>query len=191
MISLSTSFKCIIILASLLLFIGCKAKNKIKESNTDYTTSEISITAYDLSEDRSPFSSGGDEIMVFIFGDSNQEEPVLLYNTYHLVNQKPDTVAYSISSINKYYEHYTVVLIEIDENMVIEQELSDSIRKNIPLLEKSFNNKDLSVIKAIIKDNDVLGIKHIDQTKLFHQKGKITFKGTHLMDSYHYTINWY
>lgn len=173
-----------------LLTTSCFSGKKIKQEDSPYKTSRIYIKALDLSEDRNAFSSGNDEIMHFIYGDSANNKHVLLYNTYHIVTKTPDTVSYTIKAVDNKYKSYTMVLIEIDENNVIDQVISDSIRNNIKRLEKAFVSKDLESISNIIEDNDLLGIQRVTGTDLFLKKGSVEFKGTHLFDKYNYKISW-
>ena len=75
-------------------------------------------------------------------------------------------------------------IIEIDTDKKLEL-IEPQIRKNHQALIKAFASKDYSMIERYLKDDDILGIKEIEN----FERGKIIeISDIHRMDRYHYQI---
>lgn len=75
-------------------------------------------------------------------------------------------------------------IIEIDTDRKLEL-IEPQIRKNYNALLNAFTIKDYSMIEKYLKDDDILGIKIIEN---FERETILEISDIHRMDRYHYLI---
>lgn len=165
----------------------CKAKGYAAQSDKKL---QFSIIAHDLSEDRNAFSTHNDEILFVLSSWNDSNQPQTVYHSYFVATNPPDSHSFTIDNFQDHFENYAITLLEIDESVIEQKELLDSLNNNLLTLKKVFETKNLGVIKEILGDNDILGIFVSKQVNINWNKGKISIKGKHLFDPYNYEVFW-
>lgn len=184
-----------IILFLLIIFFSCS--RKVYEINNNQSSIkrltkngrfECKLTAYDLTEDVSQFSTKNDELMLFVYIDSmNNQYPKLIYQDYFVIDSLHKTKIFALNDSNMYGSMLTFVLIEIDSRKNLKQ-IEPVVRLNLVDLTDTTQNIDIKSINELFGDDDLLGIKRIPLSELSKKDFILDFKGIHLFDSYNYRI---
>ena len=150
---------------------------------------KVNIEAKDLSEDMNQMSTGNDEIIILIydFSDSiNLNSPLVSKqllldksNSNKTFRHNLDSAAYSVSKL-------LVFLIESDTDRSLET-LEPVIRIHYKAIEKAYKNHDFNSIEKYLGDEDVLGVKTINNPD-WNKGLQVHFKGIHKLDFYDYRI---
>lgn len=175
-----------------LFFYACKIVQpkpfeKNKDSSLHLSDSlTIIIASTNLSEDMSSLSSNDDEIALFVYSYTDSiidQPPFIAYNGILSKTKMIDTTYFHpIKKIT--HKNLIVFIIEIDTDKKIEF-IEPQIRKNHQALLKAYATKDYSMIERYLKDDDILGIKEIEN---FERGMSIEISDIHRMDRYHYQI---
>jgi len=140
----------------------------------------ISISAINLSEDGSIFSSGEDEILLLLFNYSGGQPTELMHTHSYTFNKKNEYYKIVTEPLN--VDSLLVVLIEMDTNNALEI-IPEKIVSQHKELYSAYQNHDLMSIETILGDDDLLGIRAIGK-----DERSIEFKGAWRTDRYEYLV---
>ena len=162
------------------------------KNTTRYQLTELkSITAIDLSEDRSILSTKNDEIMISFFNFVTSSDTLwTIENDFYLSNLIFDSLTQTHilhqSLENQTPENNWIICItEIDEDHSEKQ--THQKLKLLLLTEKHHAFTSKSKVDDLIKDNDFLGYILLDsKSHVTHLQR--TIKGNDLLDPYTYTL---
>ncbi|MGZ4056903.1 MAG: hypothetical protein ACXVPU_03955 [Bacteroidia bacterium] len=186
------------ILSLFFIFVSCgnvknnfsvsnKAKNQIQKTVLSDSV-DLIIQSTNLSEDMSTVSSNDDEILVLIYNYSDSTitgKPIL--SKYFVLNKNKmsDTIHYA-DKITGFNNNIIFFLLEIDTDKKPEV-IEASVRANFKGLIKAYQKRDYTEIEKYIGDDDVLGIKNIEDLKS-KRPGYFEFSDIYKMDRFSYHI---
>lgn len=169
-------------------FSSCQKKLAVSTGNTGTVSApalkSISgrITAFDISENASPLSTGNDEMMIFVYTPSKKQNiPDLLYQQYMIFDKNKNVFNFEIQDAQE--KELTVILIEMDTEKPITQ-VEPVVRLNLEKLKRAT----IGDLKNLLDDDDLIGIQSVSAIKKGDKTRQIEFKGEHLFDPFHYVI---
>ena len=178
----------------LLCFLSISSCALFQKNNTPLLQPHqlLSITATDLSEDRSPLSTKNDEILVSIFFGSQQDD-IWYFNGYRLETMVFDSIhiTYALDSIALSTDFKCddcaafICLTEIDT-----EGSEDSTQAVLERLLNTLGYMGLdtkSIVDSYLPDNDFLGVIKLHYF-VPNLKTVYRIRGKDLLDTYAYTI---
>ena len=169
------------------LYVDNATKTDIKKNDNSFRHTCI-ITAIDLTEDASAFSSQNDEVVFLVYADSmGQVVPDLIFQEYFTFDHINPEKTVELGSFRSSTSMLTFVLIELDTQKNVSQ-IEPVVRLNINKLRIAEENRDLRAIIHLLGDDDLIGIKQF-HLRQHNKRGKVIhFEGIHLFDSFKYKI---
>jgi hypothetical protein len=128
---------------------------------------QLIVSSTNLSEDMSSLSSNDDEVAVFIYNYSDSaitSKPV--FSDYFILNK--NKMSYTIQYTDKITElnnNVIFFLLEVDSEKKL-REIESEVRKNYKELINAYYKKDYTEIEKYIGDDDLMGIKKIENIDL-------------------------
>lgn len=173
----------ILVLLSLLLSaVGCRVSNKADQDldpPLDYET--LQITAIDLSENFSRFSTMNDEMLILIYQNRVPLEAPIV-DTLLIFDEKQREHQLKVPQ----QSNLLVVFVEVDsENHKLQ--IEPLIRVHQKELADALASRDYILIEKLIGDEDYLGHLVIHFEK---KRGRIEVSGVHKLDQYNYQVAW-
>ncbi len=146
----------------------------------------IIVQSSNLSEDVSTLSSNDDEIALLIYSyiDSSISAPPLISDQFILKKNKLSETIYYKGIKDLINKDLILFLIEIDSEKKV-ADIDHLIRKNYRELQKAFVSKNYLEIEKQIGDDDILGIKILQN---FKPSLSIGFSDIYRMDKYDYEV---
>ncbi len=182
----------IFLLISVLLW-SCRSQmpssNQLKDEPilTESDSVWVTLTAQNLSEDMSLFSTHNDEILFFIYveNDSALADPIFTIQTIFDANHATQRIFWDSDS-NLQGKSVFLVLIEQDDDLPIDH-LDSIIRNHKPQIIRDFKANAYSSIRSYLGDEDVLGVRVVSLANL-NEPIEIRMYGIHKADTYEYQI---
>jgi len=142
----------------------------------------ISITAKNLSEDMSRFSSGEDELLLLLFeNDSIQlSDPILIQKFNFSTIDSTQRVQISYRESNE----LVLFLLELDSDTP-EVQIVPIIRIQYLKILEAFRERNYNKLEQFLGDEDILGIEKIDINRQQH----LQLKGRYKLDKYSYELS--
>jgi hypothetical protein len=184
----------------LLLFVlvSCAStrKHPVFESSPKQETAKSSVSdsiqliihSSNLSEDMSTLSSNDDEVAVFIYNYSDStitSKPV--FSSYFILNKKKmsDTLNYT-NNVNDKNNTIIFFLLEIDSDKKL-SDIEPDVRLHYKELISAYNKKNYTEIEKYIGDDDLMGIKKIEDIKS-NSPVYFEFNDLYKMDRFSYSV---
>lgn len=176
---------------TLLLFIGaCRSLQPVVSSNTDHDCDilfSITITANDLSEDLTIFSTDNDECILFVYpvNDSLTADTLLIMEQFQPgIKKKPSTFT-TQKEWCKSYPQLMIVLVEMDTERSA-KEIEPQVRRQLKKLNSTYTQERLTQGRDVLGDDDLLGARLVNTGN--KKESEFTIEGVHATDLYNYHI---
>lgn len=181
------AYNFIFICCVLCIHLGCSTKKA--SSNKPVSEYGFKLTAVNLSEDFSNFSTKNDELLILIYPYNKDTISDRIATIYHEFTAADPDTSFTLTQLEG-LDTLLFCFVEIDHNTIRSQSINDSICAHFDDILTTAERDDYITLESWFDDDDFLFTLQVPLNIQPPKKG-ISFKGKHKLDKFSYKLNYW